>query len=227
MEPFVVSFRFATPPILRGGCTLDAVLGGELARRVESLEEAIRATPLARTDGVHHGSSLLLLGDTGVARPVPVVMNVRAVLTSADPSPIAFGRRRVAPGSVKSILDGYEARLCEGGAWLGTGRLDEVCSILSFVLAIGKRRGAGWGMIEPGSLKVEPVDADPATFGLVSGPRDPDFATARIRPRRPLPLELFERLGGDPRDEVVGLVRVRQPYYDAASPPVPAVVPAP
>ena len=227
MEPFVVSFRFATPPILRGGCTLDAVIGGELARCVESLEEAIRATPLARTDGVHHGSSLLLLGDTGVARPVPVVQNVRAELLSADPGAIAFGRRRVAPGSVKSTLNGYEARVCEGGAWLGTGRLDEVQSILSSVLGIGKRRQTGWGMIEPGSLEVEPVDADPATFGLVSGPGDPDFATARVTPRRPLPFDLFVRLGGDPLDAVAAIVRVRQPYYDAANPPVPAVVPTP
>ena len=176
---------------------------------------------------VRERSSLLLLGDTGVARPVSVVQNVQAELTSADPGAIAFGRRRVAPGSVKSTLNGYEARVCEGGAWLGTGCLDEVQSILSLVLGIGKRRGSGWGMMEPGSLAVEPVDADPATFGLVSGPGDPDFATARIRPRRPLPLDLFERLGGDPRDEVVAIVRVCQPYYDATHPPVPAVVPTP
>ena len=227
MAPFVVSFRFASPPILRGGCTLDAVLGGELACRLASVDEAIRATPLARTDGVHHGSALLLLGDTGVARPVPVVQNLHAELSRADPGAIAFGRRRVAPGSPKSTLVAYEARVCEAGAWLGTGRLDEVSTILSSVLGIGKRRGSGWGMIEPGSLAVEPVEADPATFGLVSGPGDPDFATARIRPRRPLPLDLFERLGGDPRGEVVAMVRVCQPYYDAAHRPVPAVVPTP
>ena len=45
MQPFVVTFRFATHPIVRGECTLDAVLGGEIARRVESREEAILATP--------------------------------------------------------------------------------------------------------------------------------------------------------------------------------------
>ena len=226
METFVVTFRFASPPILRGALTLDAVLGGELARDGGSLEEAIRATPLARTDGVHHGSALLL-GDTCVTRPVRVIQNLWAELTTADPAAIAFGRRRVAPGSVKSVLNESEARVCAGGAWLGTGYLDEVESILSPILGIGKRRRAGCGMIAPDSLEVEPVEADPATFGLVSRPGDPDFATARVTPRRPLPLDLFVRLGGDPLDEVVAMVRVRQPYYDPANAPEPAVVPPP
>ena len=216
MEPFVVTFRFATPPIVRGGCTLDAVLGGELARRVERLDEAIRATPLACTDGVHHGSALLLLGDTCVTWPVPVVQNLQLALRCADPGAISFGRRRVAPGSLKSTLVTYEARVCAGGAWLGTGCLDEVRSILSAVLAIGKRRGSGWGMIEPGSLAVEPVEADPARWGLASGPCDPAFATARIVPRRPLPLDLFERLGGDPRDEVVATRTSRRTARDTS-----------
>ena len=32
MQPFIVTFRFSTMPILQGACTLDAVLGGEIAR---------------------------------------------------------------------------------------------------------------------------------------------------------------------------------------------------
>ena len=73
MQPFIVTFRFSTMPILHGACTLDAVLGGEIARGVDDLAEAIRTTPLARTDGIFHGSSLILLDDTGVTRTVPVV----------------------------------------------------------------------------------------------------------------------------------------------------------
>ena len=76
-------------------------------------------------------------------------------------------------------------------------------------------------MIDPESLAVEPVEADPRPGGLVSGPDDPDFATDRIVPRRPLPIETFRRLGGDPRDEVIAVERVRQPYYDSANPPSP------
>ena len=49
------------------------MLGGEIARGVDDLAEAIRTTPLARTDGIFHGSSLILLDDTGVTRTVPVV----------------------------------------------------------------------------------------------------------------------------------------------------------
>ena len=61
--------------------------------------------------------------------------------------------------------------------------------------------------------------------GRGRGPGDPDFATERIEPRRPLPVDRFRRLGGDPLDAVLAVVRVRQPYYDASHPPEPAVVP--
>ena len=117
--------------------------------------------------------------------------------------------------------------MCEGGAWLGTGRIDEVRELLHPVIGVGKRRQSGWGMIDPESLALEPVDADPDTWGLVSGPDDPDFATDRTTPRRPLPIETFRRLGGDPLDEVIAVERVRQPYYDPANPPEPAVLPWP
>ena len=227
METFVVTFRFATSPILQGGCTLDAVLGGEIARRVESREEAIRRTPLAHTEGVHHGSSLLLLDDTGVARPVSVVQNSRAAFFGADPARVSSCDGPVTVRSATNVLNRYAARVCAGGAWLGAGRADEVRAVLSSVVGIGKRRGSGWGMIERGSLEVERVDADLRTWGLVTGPDDPDFTSSRIEPRRPLPIELFRRLGGDPLDEVIAIVRVRQPYYDPGHRPVPAVVPGP
>ena len=225
VQPFVVTFRFATMPIVHGACTLDAVLGGELARGVERLEDAIRATPLACTDAVSHGSSLLFLDDTGVTRPVAVLRNARAALLALPPDTTPSGRRPLDRLWVKHLMHRYEARLCAGGAWLGTGRREEVEALLSPVLGVGKRRGAGWGMIEPGSLMVEPVAADPATWGLVSTPRDPDFATERVVPVRPLPLETFRRLGGDPLDAVIATVRVRQPYYAASHPPEAAVVP--
>ena len=227
MQPFVVTFRFSTMPILHGACTLDAVLGGEAARGVDDLEEAIRMTPLARTDGIFHGSSLILLDDTGVTHPIPVVQKSPSAFHDIDPDRITRGRRRTDRpwANVKNLLNRYEARVCEGGAWLGTGRLDEVSDLLGSILGIGKRRQSGRGMIDPESLALEPVDADPETWGLVSGPNDPDFATDRIAPRRPLPIETFRRLGGDPLDEVIAVERVRQPYYDSSNPPEPAVLP--
>ena len=224
-EPFLITFRFETPPILRGACTLDAVLGGEIARHVEIREEAIARTPLACTDRVHHGSSLLLLADTGATRPVSVVRKPRAALIGADPAVLKDDGRRLTEGSAKNALKAYEACVCEGGAWLGVGRIDEIGGLLGSVLGIGKRRGSGWGMIEPGSLEIEPVHADPARWGLVSGPDDPVFATECIVPCRPLPVALFARLGGDPMDAALAVVRVRQPYYDPACAPEPAVVP--
>ena len=225
--PFVVTFTFATLPIVNGACTLDAVLGGEIARGVARLEEAIGATPLACTGGVSHASSLIVLGDTGVTGTVPVVQRGRAALEGLEPGRIPKGRRRTDRFGVKNVLSHYPMRLCDGGAWLATGRIDEVRALLAGVLGIGKRRGSGAGMIEPGSLVIEPVDADPATWGLVSGPGDPQFATHRIAPVRPLPLALFRRLGGDPADAVLAIERVRQPYHDPRNAPEEAVVPWP
>ena len=225
MQPFIVTFRFSTMPILLGACTLDAVLGGEIARSVDDLVEAIGMTPLARTDGIFHGSSLILLDDTRVTRTVPVVQKSRSAFYEIDPAQISRGRRRVDRPWAKNLLNRYEARVCEGGAWLGTGRLDDVSELLYSVIGIGKRRQSGWGMIDPESLALESVDADPNTWGLVSRLDDPDFATDRIAPRRPLPIETFRRLGGDPLDEVIAVERVRQPYYDSTNPPEPVVLP--
>ena len=227
MQPFVVTFTFATMPIVNGACTLDAVLGGEIARGVARLDEAIRATPLARTGGVSHGSSLIVLGDTGVACPMPVVQRAGAVLERLAPGRIPKGRRRTDRFGARNVLSGYQMRVCEGGAWLGTGCIEAVRAILAGVLGIGKRRAAGAGMIDPDSLAVEPVDADPATWGLVTGPCDGAFATAALAPARPLPLALFRRLGGEPTDAVIAIERVRQPYHDTRNPAEPAVVPWP
>ena len=224
-QPFVVIFGFATMPIVQGACTLDAVLGGEIARGVANLDEAIRLTPLVCTEGVSHGSSLILLGDTGVTRTVSVVKRAGAAFEGLEPGRIPKGRRRTDRFVVKNLLSRYPMRLCDGGAWLGTGRIDEVRALLECVVGIGKRRSAGAGMIDPDSLGIESVDADPATWGLVTTACDPEFATQRIAPARPLPIELFRRLGGDPADAVLAVERVRQPYHDARYRPEPAVVP--
>ena len=227
MQPFVVTFDFATLPIVHGACTLDAVLGGELARGLARLDEAIRATPLACTDGVSHASSLIVLGDTGVARPMPFVQRAGAALERLAPGRIPKGRRRTDRFRAKGVLSRYPMRACAGGAWLGTGRIEAVRAILAGVLGIGKRRAAGAGMIDPASLAVEPVDADPAAWGLVTAPGDGAFATSPMAPARPLPLALFRRLGGDPADAVIAIERVRPPYHDVRNAPEPAVVPWP
>ena len=221
----MVTFAFATAPIVRSACTLDAVLGGEIARGVACLEAAIRATPLACTDGIAHGSSLLLLGDTGVTGTHWALQRAEAALERLGPGRLPKGRRRTDRFRAKNLLSQYPTRVCAGGAWLGTGCVESVRSILAWIVGIGKRRGAGAGMIAPDSLVVEPVDADPATWGLVSGPDDPDFATPRLAPVRPLPLALFRRLGGDPADAVLVIERVRQPYHDPRNAPEEAVVP--
>lgn len=225
MQQFIITFGFETMPIVNGPCTLDAVLCGEMARTIPSLDAAIRATPLARTEGVPHGSALILLGDSGVTRTAAVVQRGRAALDRLAPGRIPKGRRRTDRFGAKGILSCYPMRLCDGGAWLGTGNIEAVRAVLARVIGIGKRRAAGAGMIDPDSLVVEPVDADPATFGLVTGPDDPEFATARIAPARPLPLALFRRLGGDPFDALLTVERVRPPYHDPRNPAEEAVTP--
>lgn len=225
MQPFVVTFEFATMPIVHGPCTLDAVLCGEIARTGPSLDDAIRATPLASTDSIAHGSALIVLGDTGVTRNVAIIQRGRAALDRLAPGRIPKGRRRTDRFGAKNLLGRYPMRLCDGGAWLGTGPIEAVRSVLGAMIGIGKRRAAGAGMIDPDSLAVEPVDADPATWGLVTGPHDPAFATARVSPARPLPLALFRRLGGDPADALLTVERVRPPYHGPRNAPEEAVAP--
>ena len=224
-QPFLVTFDFATMPIVNGACTLDAVLGGEIARGVARLDEAIRATPLACTGGVSHGSSLIVLGDTGVTRQMTVVQRAGAALERLAPGRCPKGRRRTDRFCAKGVLSRYPMRVCAGAAWLGTGQIEAVRAILAGVLGIGKRRAAGAGMIDPDSIAVEPVDANPATWGLVTTPSDGEFATERVAPARPLPLALFRRLGGDPADAVITVERVRQPYHDPRNAPEEAVAP--
>ncbi len=160
MQPFMVTFEFATMPIVHGPCTLDAVLCGEIARTVASLDAAIRATPLALTDGISHGSSFIVLGDTGVTRTLAVVQRGRAAIERLAPGRIPKGRRRTDRFGAKNLLSRYPMRLCDGGAWLGTGHIEAVRAVFAGVIGIGKRRAAGAGMIDPDSLAVEPVDAD-------------------------------------------------------------------
>ena len=150
MQPFVVTFEFATMPIVNGPCTLDAVLCGEIARTVAPLDAAIRATPLARTEGVSHGSALIVLGDTGVTRTLAVVQRGRAAIERLAPGRIPKGRRRTDRFGAKNLLSRYPMRLCDGGAWLGTGHIEAVRAVLGAVIGIGKRRAAGAGMIDPG-----------------------------------------------------------------------------
>ena len=226
-QPFIVSFRFATHPILRGECTLDAVLGGEIARRVESREEAMLATPLACTDAVHHGSSLILLGDTGVSRPAPAVANARGAFLAAEP---ASRRRR------------SKAR----DAGLGEERLERVRGA-----RVRGRRLARHGARRRGGVHplAGPRDRKASRLGL--GDDGTWVARDRARGRRPRDLGTRHRtLRPGLRDRadraeapasgrslpapgrgaargVVALVRVRQPYYDPGNRPVPAVVPGP
>ena len=47
-QPFVVTFAFATMPVVNGACTLDAVLGGEIARGVAQPWRLLSARPRSR-----------------------------------------------------------------------------------------------------------------------------------------------------------------------------------
>ena len=227
MQPFVVTFAFATMPIVNGACTLDAVLGGEIARGVASLDEAISATPLARTDGVSHGSSLVVLGDTGVIGPMPVVQRGGAVLARLAPGRIPKGRRRTDRFGAGSVLSRYPMRVCEGGAWLGTGRVEAVqgdpCrGARDRQAPRGRRRHDRSGLARRRARRCR-------SRHLGARHRTVRWRVRHgcARARAPLPLALFRRLGGEPTDAAIAIERVRQPYHDTRNPAELAVVPWP
>ena len=146
MQPFIVTFRFSTMPILHGACTLDAVLGGEIARASTISKRRSGTTPLACTDGIFHGSSLILQDDTGVTRTVPVVQKSPSAFCEIDPIRISRGRRRVDRPwrEVKNLLHTYEARVCEVRL-AGNGPDRRSLELLHSVIGIGKRRQSAGG----------------------------------------------------------------------------------
>ena len=134
------------------------------------------ATPLACTDGVHHGSSIILLGDTGVSRPAPVVANARAASRRGARArrrrsrarDVGLGEERPAPVRGARVrgrrLARHGARR-RGGLHLLVGPRDRKASRL------------GLGMVEPGRSRSSPWTPTPRPGGS-----SPVLSTRTSRP---------------------------------------------
>lgn len=206
-QPFVITINFTTPLI--GRPTLDAVVAGELARW-EGDEAALTSLPIKRMDGVPLASQLFV---------DPIALN--SALTKIT----GFGQERqslpldhVEPQAGRyrrwpNLLNRYEAQAVVCGIWLGTGDTGRIQDVLADLRAIGTRRGDGLGLIA--DWTIEPADANPETWGLMDAAR---------RPVRPVPLDLWRQLDGDPTAPIE-LVRARPFYWDHSNPAEVCAVP--
>ena len=126
-QNFAVSAALDTPLILnpRAFLTLDALIGALIFERTQDAALAMRAVPLAETNGIRHGSAAFLKGDVRSApRGTAVFRSGLAPREASEPrfvwpSRKFKGRREYTAinpkaGAYRNTLDAYEA--LEAGA---------------------------------------------------------------------------------------------------------------
>ena len=221
--PFQLDVEIRTP--LAGGDipTLDAVLLGEISRLNPDAPDYARSPkaaletlkPLLKiTSGIPHASALLF--DAGAPGGMFVkTSRVRREFDSIYPMGLKVKGRNFAGGGSKydNLLSDISHRFAGDAQFFGVGDIGEVKRALRLWRGIGAQWRNGWG--EVGEWQIAPAEsADPDIWGM----------TENGAPLRPLPRELFEKLGGDSAWPTAHR-RVVPPYWGGAVPRVAAVVP--
>ena len=221
--PFQLDVEIRTP--LAGGDipTLDAVLLGEISRLnpdapdyARSPEAALETlAPLLKiTNGIPHASALLF--DAGASGGMLVkTSRVRREFDSIYPMGLKVKGRDFSGSDNKyrGLLSDISHRFAGDAQFFGVGDIGEIERALRLWRGIGAQWRNGWG--EVGKWRIAPAEsADPNIWGM----------TESGAPLRPLPRELFEKLGGDSAWPTAHR-RVVPPYWGGAVPRVAAVVP--
>ena len=229
MVPFRLDVEIRTP--LAGGDipTLDAVLLGELARlnpdqpdyaraREDGAEnpalEALRPL-LKMTDGVPHASVLMFESEMASGKIIKTNRRTRELGTIGSHNWLSnVSKMSYTKGPYSSSLSEISHRTIGNAEFRGVGDINKIKHVLRLWRGMGAQWRNGWGEIV--DWEIQPCQsADPDVWGLVEN----------ARPLRPLPHRIFvDRLGGDPAYPVAHR-RVAPPYWSAAVPRVPAVVP--
>ena len=223
MIPFQLDVELRTP--LAGGDapTLDAVLLGEMARLnpdapdyAASPEAARKAlSPLLKiTDGIPH-ASILLFDDGAPGGMFVKTSRVRREFDAIYPMGLKVRGKNFAGGDSKydNLLSDISHRLAGDAQFFGVGDIGEIRRVLRLWRGIGAQWRNGWGEIS--DWRIATADgAKPDAWGMAQNGA----------PLRPLPRELFDRLGGAPAWPTAHR-RVVPPYWSGAVPRVAAVVP--
>lgn len=203
MTNFKLKLKLAAPFYCSQPLTLDALLSAAIynATGLQG-EETLEHIPLAREEGIFKGSSLFCMP---TYRHI-VVGRVMSLRMENDLSENLFapkGKRYTYIDPVRgdyqcnmSAYPGIESR--EVYFW-GVGDPERTAHLIrNFIPGIGKRCNGGAGEID----EVDWIELED----------DYSWKTRTGRPARPLPLALWERLGGDPSAPVAPMA-VTLPYW--------------
>jgi len=181
MENFRAHITLETPAILHELLSLDALLAAALYRRSGDVEQAHSAIPLARTEGLWHGSSVIL------GRGHAVTISCTRRLRGRDWEPRRFTDQRK-NGRVRVLTGGgrYRPEVDTYRGWAGEisfaarGEAEAVKNLLLSLPGIGAKARAGHGRI--GEIEIEAIEHDESL--CVAG-----------EPRRPVPVRLCRKAG--------------------------------
>lgn len=206
MSCFRLKLTLATPIALNAPLTLDALLSAAISNATGLIGEATAPhIPLEQTHGVYRGSALFL----HPRYRHEVVGRVMALRGERDVAMRLFrpnGRQYVSVYTDKAKkyankLSAYPGYRSQEVFFFGAGDGEQAAYLISnFIPGIGKRANGGAGEIL--SVAVTELDNDYSW-------RLPDGS-----PARPLPIERWQEIGGDPSSPVMPLA-VTFPYWDA------------
>ena len=218
-ENFAVHAALDTPIIVspRAFLTLDALLAALIYERGEDAALAMRSVPLAETAGIRHGSAAFLMGEVCPAPGGAAVF--RGGLQPREASEPRFGwpsrkfkgRREYTAinqtsGAYRNTLDAYEALEAERIVWFGRGAIAAVSEFLGELTHVGRKARQGYGRLVPGSLRIEPYEADRA----IAWPLED-----RTVPMRPVNIDAWQALGFGAAGLRIEPATDRMPYFDA------------
>jgi CRISPR type IV-associated protein Csf3 len=205
--PFKIRIELKTPFHMGHRITLDGLLSAAVFNATGTIGPDNEAQiPLEREGEVFKGSSLFVSGSYRHSK----VGRLMALRGESDLNENAFfpnsrGQKYVyidqARGDYKNNLSAYQAIQAREVVFFGVGD-PERCQYLieNFVMGIGKRCNAGAGQI-----------------GEVAWEYSEDFSLMGEdgAPNRPLPVSLWESLGGG--DYPIGKIPVQAPYWESAA----------
>jgi hypothetical protein len=224
-QNFAVSAALDTPLILnpRAFLTLDALIGALIFERTQDAALAMRAVPLAETNGIRHGSAAFLKGDVRSApRGTAVFRSGLAPREASEPrfvwpSRKFKGRREYTAinpkaGAYRNTLDAYEALEAEQIVWFGRGDIAAVRDFLSELTHIGRKARQGYGKLVPGSLRIEPYEADRS----IAWPLEDRAARPPVAvPMRPVDIDTWQAVGFGTEGLRLESAADRMPYFEA------------
>ncbi len=208
METTLLVVELATPVLMDSPIHLDAIVASDLSVS-QGDEAAMASLPqiFACTDDICHAGSFFFdaTGLTLSVQRTGTVVGRKPIPPSVQPNPGTRGIY-VTENRYKNHMNSYEATACYRAVAPFTGDVDVVAGVMSRANAIGKRRADGFGLIR--DYSIEPVDADPETWGLI----DLDGM-----PVRHVPDELWQKCSGSPQ-ALRQVTRPRPFYWDQRQP---------